>query len=225
MEFIDDYRLLIGVGRTANTPPSLVLIDTESDEGGTPIQTFFYLPRFYEDLFFILERGMHKPSPAEYMAPFHQDPTQRIIVLETRFPSPSLCLVVRAGAFLQLLKDHEGARIRWDEWKHHVVIPLYRRRTITHEVRVSGCRLFSISSTDYRTGFQIEVYDFSMQGRKKYLSENEKACGGLGAMRFLSSTGAGANIPWDMLPDLYGHSGHDSIAFFHVSALMPSFLE
>ena len=42
-EFIDDYRLLAGLGSTSGLPPFLVLIDTE-DVGGLPRKRLFTYP-------------------------------------------------------------------------------------------------------------------------------------------------------------------------------------
>jgi hypothetical protein len=89
---------------------------------------------------FISERGMHNPSPAESLAPFHQDPAQRIIALHFKFHPRYL--VLRVGTLLQLFKNHEGTEIGWDEWKDHLVFPSCSSDTLaTRSVQVSGCRL------------------------------------------------------------------------------------
>jgi len=64
----------------------------------------------------------------------------------------------------------------------------------------------------------MEVYDFSMQGRSKYLSEQVDA--DLGGVRYLAPIGANAQLPWDIheLVDMNG--GHDSVVFFRVSVLL-----
>jgi len=77
VDFIDDYRLL-----STLKSPCIVLIDTENVAGGTPVQTLFHLSPHFGDFGHpphLLERGAYKPSPAEYLAPFHQDPAQRIV--------------------------------------------------------------------------------------------------------------------------------------------------
>jgi len=219
VEFVDDYRLLIRAGPTANVPPSLVLMDTGKDRGGFPMQTSFHLPYFFGGLSFVLERGAHKPSPAESLAPFHQDPTQRIVALDIQYPPSHL--VFRVGALLELLKDHEGTGIGWDEWKHHMVVPsIDLGNKIIQEVRVSGCRLFSLSSPGYRSSFRMEMYDFSMEGRTKHSSERVSGhTEGVGVVKYLSSTGTRAEIIWKILSDGDAHSGHDSLVFFHWDSL------
>jgi hypothetical protein len=166
-EFIDDYRLLITLKPRANGRPSLVLMDTGRAMGGTPIQTTFHFPsHFTISPSLISERGMHQPSPAECLAPFHQDPAQRIIVLHLRYELPYLAL--RVGALLELFKNREGTKVAWDGWKDRVVIPSRPRGIWTPDaVRVSGCRLIYFWSTDGGSGYEMEVFDSSMRGLAK----------------------------------------------------------
>lgn len=183
--------------------------------GGTPKQTVFCLFPEYNSLrpSFIFQRGAHKPSPAESLAPFHQDPAQRIIVLNMQ-PRP-IYLVVRVEALLELLKDREGTEVGWDEWKNHVAIPSFSPgASASLTIQVSGCRLFYVYSTASSLCSQMEVYDFSMQGRAKYLSKRKIR--GLRTLNHLSSTRAKRKIPSEDLFDLF--IGHESIIFFHVSA-------
>lgn len=215
---MDDYRLLIRLGPTADTPPSLVLVDTGKDVRGVPVQTFFLLAHFLEGLAFTLDRGAHKPSPAESLAPFHHDPTRRIVALDMR--RDSCRLVFRVEVLLELLKVREGTRIGWDEWKHHAVIPsIAVDNRVVYAVRVSGCRLFFICSKVPSLGFRMEMFDFSMQGRTKHLSERAS---GFGVLKHLSPTAIVQN-PQDILFDGGAHSGHDSIIFLHVSYTNPLF--
>jgi hypothetical protein len=173
VELIDDYRLLFSSKQRVGVPPSLVLMDTEEDIGGTPIQTtFLFPPHFVHSVTpsLISERGMHNLSLAKSPVPFHQDPAQRIIAL--RFESSPRCLVLRVGALLELFKDREGTEIGWEEWKNHVVIPsLSRRSWGPRSVQVSGCRLIFFWSTAGGLGSEMEVFDFSKQGRAKHLKK------------------------------------------------------
>lgn len=171
-----------------NERPSLALVDTENHVGKTPIQTYLYLsPHFtyFTPQHVILERGVHKPSPAESLAPFHQDPTQRIIAL--RIADPPYILVLRMGPLLKLLNGREGTEIPWDQCKDLVVVPsLCHGFPVPRGIKVSGCRLFYVYPA--LEGYQMEVYDFSLQGRAKYLSK--RTIEGLGKVSHLSSTGA-----------------------------------
>jgi len=205
VEFVDDYRLL--VEPTTNIPQSLVLMDTRYCRRRSLIQTFFQLPYFLGGLVLILEQGAHKPSPEESLAPFHQDPTQRIVAFATDYPLGYF--VVRLGTFLELPKDSEGSKIGWEKWKHHIFIPSISLDRVIRRVRVSGCRLFLLSSTHYTSSdFQMEVYDFSMQGRPKHSTkQTSEGSEEFRVMTHLSSTGASSNS-WDIFPD-------DTAVFFH----------
>ena len=216
IEFIDDFRLLIGLGRAADVPPSLVIMNTGKDVEGTPAQTVFHLSYFLGHLSFTLERGTHKPYPSEPLAPFHHDPGQRIVVLNVE--DCSRRLVVRVGAFLALLKHHEGTEIGWDEWKDHVVLILidveYPRIKV---FQVSGCRLFCFHSTGSDSDFQMEVYDFSAEGRMKYMKK--RASGMLGTVKYLTSARARAKIPRGALT---GRGLENCAVLFYVSITLPS---
>jgi len=212
VEFIDDYRFLVSLKSLRDDLPCIVLMDTEKDAGGAPVQTSFQLPTHFcgiQHLPLSLERGMHKPSSAEWLAPFHRDRAQRIAAL------PMICrsgyLVFPVEALLRLSEGYEGCEIRWDEWKMHVIIPFIPEPEYV-QGWVSGCRLFSMN---FGGGTKVDVYDFSIRGRSKYLTEHANA--DLGGVGYLASTGASARIPWaaNELFDING--GHDSVAFLRVS--------
>ena len=216
MEFIDDYQLLASVESTYHQPPSLVLIDT-GHVGGTPAQTTFYLSPWFSGLgvggpYLLLDQGGHEPSPEESLAPFHSDPAQRVVMLDMR--CSVRYLVVSVGALLEL-KSRGRAEIRWDEWKHHVAIPRLGGRGRAAAFCVSGCRLLFVFFTQFSGHGQMEMYDFSMWGRARYLSEEVNQLFGL---RYLSSTPGRVPIPQRGLTTLRG--GHGSIVFYHVSAMV-----
>jgi hypothetical protein len=141
---------------------------------------------------FILERGVYKPSAEESLAPFHRDPTQRIIAFHPQ--RNQHYFVLRVGAFLELSRGREGTEIEWDEWKNHVAIPSRTVRTRRlRAVQVSGCRIIFIGSAATGSGFETEVFDFSVEGRAKYSSSG--LVSGLGRIDHLSSTGGRVQIP------------------------------
>jgi len=195
-----------------------MLMDTEKDMGGVPAQTSFQLPPYLRDFGYpllLLERGVHKPSPTEHLAPFYQDPVQRIVALSM---SKSLDhLVFPVEALVRLAEGREGCEIGWDEWKEHVVIPSIHVPDLAN-TWVSGCRLFCITFSGYaRLDANMEVYDFSKKGRVKYLGE--LANSGLGGVRYLSSTGVCLKLPWESFYFAGMDGGHDSVALFIVSVL------
>ena len=217
MEFIDDYRLLVSLDSTVATPPSVVVMDTEKNVGGVPMQTFFHLSPWHVNsgmLSLLLEPGMHKPSPGESLAPFHQDPTQRIVVLDSL--ATVHFLVLRVGALLELLENNEGSDIAWDDWKSNVAIPFLKHGMID-KYWVSGCRFFSTTSV---SGTHMGVHDFSIRGRTKHLTKrvNEK----LGGIRYLLPSKVRREMQWEFVHN--PQSGHDSIVFCHVSVTKAYFL-
>ena len=81
--FIND-QLSVSLDRRLDRPSCLVLVDAEKVVGRAPKRKTSHLfPNF--DLlgrpFLLLKQGVHKLSPAETLAPFYQDPTQRIAAL------------------------------------------------------------------------------------------------------------------------------------------------
>jgi len=196
VDFIDDYRLLVGINPYVE---------------GAPVQTFFHcsyhpVHSFFDSYWTMLEQGAHKPSPAEYMAPFCHDPSQRIVVLYAQYFSRYA--IFRLETLLKLAEGREGCDIGWDEWKDHVVITSISSDSSV-DVWVSGSRLFSIVTGGYGLS-ELEVYDFSLQGCAKYLSEEVDA--GFG-VRCLLPTGPKVQLPWDVEELVDTRCGHDSVAF------------
>lgn len=218
-EFLDDYRLLISHASTFGAPQSLVLVDTEKFVGGTPTHIYLHVsPHFvispHNSL--LLEQGVHGPSIAESLAPFHPDPSQRIIIL--RSPPYSPCLVLRVQALLELLGNDVGSDITWGVWMSRAIIAsidLDLRAGV--RIWVSGCRLFSLHPVDSGQGaFWMEVHDFSVRGRFNYL--NHRVDENLAEVIVPSSPRVRAQVQLGYV--LHVRAGHDSIAFMEVSALL-----
>ena len=217
-EFIDDYRLLVVLGPTSSLSPCIALFDTEDVEE-TPTQTTFHLSPQFKDSggsYLLLEQGVYGPSPEESLVPFYPDPAQRIVMLNMQHDRRYLAICV--GALLEF-KSRGEAEIGWDEWKHHVVVPRFVSDQWMIALWVSGCRLFSVFSTQSDPDAQMQVYDFSPRGRAQYLSEETDQS--LGGLRYLSPTTARARIPWDGMVE--SCSGHDSIVFSRVSLTISYF--
>ena len=216
-EFVDDYRLLVIIRAARSQPPALEVVDTEKGVGEYPTETVFLFPLCignFGRIHLHLEPGSHEPSPAESLAPFHQDHSQRIAVLYIE-QAPHY-LVLRLGELLEF-KTSGQSDIGWDVWKRCVVVPsIDREKLIRSDVWVSGCRLFSVYQRDSTSHVNMEVFDFSVQGRAKYLSDtaNEE----FGGLRYLSSTGTIVQIPWE--DRFCPCSGHDSLLFSIVSVIV-----
>jgi hypothetical protein len=216
-EFIDDYRLLVTLRSSEDDFLRVVLMNTEKDMGGVPAQTSFQLSPYFDAIGYpslLLERGAHKPSPGERLAPFHQDPTQRIAVLcVSRSPGS---LIFSVETLVQLSEGHEGCEIGWDEWKKHVVAPSIRISGLTG-AWVSGCRLFFINSVGDDPNARMVMYDFSKKGRVEHLSEEDHP--DLDGVRCLSFAGSNQQLPWDFDELMYINGGGDSVVFPCVSVL------
>jgi len=216
VEFIDDRRLLAGPGSQTGRPPFVALIDTEKAVGGAPVQTLFRFSQYFRGIMhpsILLERGVHKPSPAESSATFHQDLTQRIVAVNMPFTSVS-CLVFRLEALLGLAEGLEGCEIEWDGWKDCVVVPSISRPNRA-KTWVSGSRLFSVTSPCDSLYTPMEVYDFSIRGRTKYL--NGKVDTDIGAVRSLSPTGVKVQLRQVLGELIDANGGHDSAVTVRVS--------
>ena len=200
---------------------SIVIIDTEKAGGGVPTQTTFQLsPQFggFQEPRLVLERGGHKPSPAESLAPFHQDPTQRIVALAILTSSANRVFVFRAQALLELPKGREGSEIKRDEWGSCVVIPSIDSDGWGYEtaIWVSRCRLFCFRSTHSVQGTRVKLFDFSAEGRAKYLGAR------VGEVRYLSPTKADSGqVPYGaryLAKRTGAYCSHGSIVLVKVSA-------
>lgn len=194
---------------------------TEKIVGGIPVRTVLHSPPSICQFGWrsvLVERGAYEPSPAESFVPFYRDPTQRIIALVP--PYPFGYPVLRVGALLKFLEDHGGSEIEWDGWKSHVVIASVGdgEKGIS-DIWVSGCRLFFITPSDSSPGAEMKVFDFSVEGRAKYLSEEMNT--DVDGVRCLPPTIARVQIPWNAL--LEAHNGHDSIVFARVSVKVSHF--
>ena len=166
------------------------------------MQTSFHLASSFcgFELSLLFERGAHKLSSAECLAPFHQDRTQRIAALR----AVSSCIIFPVETLSGLAEGREGCEIRWDEWKKHVVIPSFPEVNSV-DVCVSGCRLFCITPGERYPLATMEVYDYSMQGRAKYLSEQIDA--DLRGVRYLAPTGVVGELHWGGMCGMGGARG------------------
>lgn len=207
-EFIDDYRLLVVlVSWMRSTPSSLALINTAKIVGGTPMQTIFHLsPELYDFKYPSLRLGVgaHEPSPAELLAPFHHDPSQRIVALamqDTDHP------VFRVAALLELLETHEGTEIGWDEWKNRVFMASFDLDDDTGaDIWISGC-LFFFGYLSPLAEAHVGVCDFSLQHCARNL--REETDNRMGGVRSLADNGERGHFPWYDAEGAYG--GYDCI--------------
>ena len=157
----------------------------------------------------------YTPSPDELAAaPFHSDPSQRILALKFRDHGWN---VIDVELLLELARERENQSIGWDEWGAKTIQVEGKDSIVC--VWVSGCRLFCATSC-FLSPCSLQIYDFSYSSRAKNLIS-------------VHSTDTDG---WTrkMLPSLYRYrlpfsaralslatptAGHDSVALCVVSIL------
>jgi hypothetical protein len=121
---------------------------------------------------------------------------------------------------LEPFKSREGSVVtRWDEWKGHAVMSYISHPDHglgTLRVWMSGCRVFSVYLRDNDPSVQMEVYDFSIEGRAKHLSEQVST--ELGGIGFLLPAWESGPIPRKKLFDAPAHGVEECIVLTRVSA-------
>ena len=170
-EFIDEYRLLFTLEAEGGKSPALVIMDTKPDEKKRTTFRVSFPEATSERIFIQMEKGAHNRSKEETsLAPFYQDPGQRLITLTTHWASD--ILVFRVEALLKHHKGGENSEVQWNYWKESVAtVTLLHHPVATW---VSGCRLFILSNPQHGGEQMMRVYDFSREGQKFYQGDNVK---------------------------------------------------
>ena len=203
-------------------PPQLHVFNTIRGTVQNPVQTSFSLPYNHRGFPLRLLSGpcWHAPFPDELRtAPFHSDPSQRIIALNF---GGSQWFVVNTEKLLELALRWQGKDIQWDKWEAKLVGVTIGGVYGRDCVQVSGCRLFCIvsNSTGIRRSF-LRVLDFSHAGRTKEL-DAQSAVGTDETTRQWSLSSDGYELPW--FPYEFYQRGlavaHDSVVFRFVSGVV-----
>ena len=217
--FVDDFWLAFTLAsHHFGVPPRLVLLNTEQTVGAPRLaQTTFWLNTDEDWLvgtpYLDLGQGGHEPTPEEdSLAPFYQDPSERILVVE--FFEGGSVFVMKAEVLLELARERGDTELGWEQWRVHAVevVSCYR-----DFLWVSGSRLFC-ARWEHENSW-VDVYDFSPRASAQHMLEvAHKDAGIMWQMR--------PNVECDGLPlhDNRVHftkTGHDSMVFFGVNALAP----
>ena len=163
--FVDEFWLaFVLASPESGVLPRLVLLNTEQRVDDPKLaQTTFRLDthkdRYVETFCLHLDQGGHEPTPEEdSLAPFYQDPSQRMLALE--FRRGRSVFVVKTEVLLELARERGGAELGWEQWRAHVV------EVISHDTSeslwISGSRLFCVREDCGDA--QVYVYDFSPRG-------------------------------------------------------------
>ena len=184
-------------------------------------QTTFWLDshedRYLETFFPHFGQGGHEPTPEEdSLAPFYQDPSQRILALE--FHQDIYIFVMKAEVLLKLARECEGAGLVWEEWRTHVV-EVSLSFGIT-SLWVSGPRLFCLRPPEWGSDVSwVDVYDFGPRASERHIEEATDDDGR--AMRTMKPSLGWYELPWHANMIHFANGGHDTIVFLEVNALTP----
>ena len=206
------------------SPRRLHVFNTESGTTLSPVQTSFSIPYNRKGSSFrvLSEPCAHAPSPDELStAPFHPDPSQRIIALNF---GEVQWFVVNAEKLLELAREHEGKDVRWGKWETGLTgVPI--GIVFSWDCAwVSGCRLFCVvlGGTDGQRSY-LRVLDLSHAGRAKELDVLDWVGAGKSGPRQWSPSLDGYELPWDRYAFFSAALtvAHDSVVFGFVSGAFP----
>jgi len=198
-----------------------VLFNTEQTpiDHPTLVQTTFHFdPREHFDVDGIrlqLDQGGYEPSPEEAsLAPFYQDASQRVLVVE--FYSYESAFVMKVEALLELAREQGGADLEWEQWNAHVV-EIQTRGGIV--LWVSGPRVFCICRTEQANEETwMNVHDFSPREFARCVETVTNSRDGM----FLRRVGWPPSVekhhlPWHAPTIQFSDGGHDSIVLLLVN--------
>ena len=216
--FIDDHWFLLAP-EWLRASPGLVFINTEQPKTDRPklTRTTFLFEPGVSTLETFFEKGGQKISSEEdLLAPFYQDPSQRILViLVSGHPRTSL-FVVKIEALLGLAREWGGADLEWGQWGTNMIEVPFEAGLEIHPW-VSGCRLFFRCWFYLGDSAWMDVHDFSPRASARYM---EIVCDGNG--KFLRNMRP--SVRKHVLPWVFFHfsgGGHDSITHLVVKASLP----
>ena len=119
--------------------PQLHIFNTKRGSTLDPVQTSFSLPynnRGYPSRLLSEPCGHAASSDELATAPFHPDPSQRIIALNL---DDSQWFVVNAKKSLELAREYEGKDVRWGKWETELIMVRIGRVIHWNYAWVSGC--------------------------------------------------------------------------------------
>ena len=180
--------------------------------------TFHFDPREHFDVDAIrlqLDQGGYEPSPEEAsLAPFYQDASQRVLVVE--FYSYESAFVIKAEALLKLAREQEGASLEWEQWNAHVV-EIQTRDGIV--LWVSGPRVFCICRTgEANEETWMNVHDFSPREFARCVETVTNSGDGM-SLHWVGwpPSVEKHRLPWHAPAIQFSDGGHDSIVLLLVN--------
>lgn len=216
LTFVNENSFVVISDSRQGGSPRLHVFNTKRGTTHRPAETSFSLPYNHSGSSFRLLSepcGYAASSDELATAPFHPDPSQRIIALNF---GEVLWFVVNAEKLLELALGWEGKNIQWDEWEAKLIRVTVGRVTGWDYAWVSGCRLFCIVFSG--TGGQrshLRVLDLSRPGNAKEFEALDRVGTGETGTRQWSPSLDGYELPWGHSAFLSGVLAvlHDSIVF------------
>ena len=216
--FVDDFWLAFILSSCeSDVPPRLVLLNTEQSVGDPKLaQTTFWLGTDEDQQvgtpYLHLDQGGHEPTPEEdSLAPFYQDPSQRILTV--KFFRGGSVFVMKTEALLELARECGGTELGWGQWRAHVVEVADNSEFLW----VSGPRLFCMRRK-HRNPW-VDVYDFSPRASALHVEEVANYEGE--TVRTMEPSLDWHGLLWHADGIYFANSGHDSIVFVGVNVLAP----
>ena len=162
-----------------------------------------------------LDKGGHEPTPEEdLLAPFYQDPSQRILALEFHGDRP--VFVMKTAILLELARKHTGKKLGWGQWRTYVI------EVESHfgngPFWVYGPRLFCMRWKEVEDVW-VDVHDFSPRPSARHI--RKLAYDSPGVMWQMRPNVQWCHLPWHATVVRFANGGHDSIVFLKVNALAP----
>ena len=156
-------------------------------------------------------QGGQEPSCADHLfAPFHPDPSQRLLAIQYLNYVPAA--VMKAETVLRLAQERKGEDLWWPEWEEHVT-------WVTHVWRpngrwVSGSRLCCAYAADFEFENDCpsfaEVYDFSAKAPWR---DPEVEITNRTDSFPVGDPSTTKNLPFEMSEIINAYGCHDSIVF------------
>ena len=196
-----------------------MLLNTEqaaTDDPRLTQTTFHSNPGEYLSAAIAYGQGGHEASPGDSLAPFYQDPSQRVLAIVLYAADYMTVFVVKVEALLRLARERGSADIEWEEWRAYVVMVSFRQE-LRPRLWVSGSRLLSIElNPDSDLVSWMDVLDFSPWESALHVETVSHAFPDFvwGILPPIDSNIL--ELPCDTIEIVFLNCGHDSLVYLMV---------
>ena len=216
--FVDDcWLLLVFTPHGSTTSPRFVLLNMEqasTDDPQLTQTTFRFGPCEYSTVETVYGQGGHEASPEDSLAPFYQDPFQRVLTIRLHGAHHIPDFVVKVEVLLKLARERGGADVEWEQWKTYVVKVNFMAES---DLWASGSRFFSMElDIDSDHVSWVDVFGFSPRASAQYVDTVSYVTQGT-VWRVLDQNDMDSlKLPWDIEEIRFSNCGHDSLVFLVV---------